>query len=308
MSRLSDRKIVIIYRDTRLDELIARHNTREQVRFYLESRGQCFSEYDDEDRRIKSAIKEVALNMAELGRVQMLERNFLPNFLFGQDDIPVVIGQDGLVANTLKYLRGQSVVAVNPLPDIFDGKLLPFELSECFFAVRRIIQKDSIHIRNITMAVADFSDGQSLLAVNDFYIGPKLPVSARYTIEFCGKSEQQSSSGVIVSTGLGMSGWMSSLIAGAEGLSGQRLKKIDIKWDDNALVFGVREPFISRTTSADIVYGRVDRGQKLVLTSHIPEGGVMFSDGIVQDSIEFNAGSSVSISVSPVVGRLAFTS
>ncbi|MFT7387173.1 MAG: hypothetical protein ACI8VC_000410 [Candidatus Endobugula sp.] len=33
----------------------------------------------------------------------MVERNLLPNFIFGPEDIVVVIGQDGLVANPLKY-------------------------------------------------------------------------------------------------------------------------------------------------------------------------------------------------------------
>ena len=50
MNRISERKIILIYRDTRLDELIRRYNTREQVRFYLESRSQSFADYDEEDR------------------------------------------------------------------------------------------------------------------------------------------------------------------------------------------------------------------------------------------------------------------
>lgn len=304
MSRISERKIVLIYRETRLDELIARHNTREQVRFYLESREQSFAEFDDEDCRMKAAIKKIAAKLAEFGRVQILERTFLPNFLFGPDDIPVVIGQDGLVANTLKYLSGQPVVAINPLPDLFDGKLLPFNLREGALTVRKLINQSECPVLNITMAEAHLADGQSLLAVNDFYIGPRLPVSARYTIEFNGQAEQQSSSGIIVSTGLGATGWMSSLMAGAEGITGHRAAELNLQWHDPVLIFGVREPFRSQATSADIIFGKITENTPLSLSSHIPEGGVIFSDGMVQDSIEFNAGCKVSIGVSSVTGQL----
>ena len=38
-----------------------------------------------------------------------------------REDIVVVVGQDGLVANTLKYLQGQPVIAVNP--DRSDGRV-----------------------------------------------------------------------------------------------------------------------------------------------------------------------------------------
>lgn len=304
MSRISERKIILIYRDTRLDELITRHNTREQVRFYLESRGQNYDEYEDEDRRIKQEINALSERLAQLGRVQLLERNFLPNFLFGPDDIPVVVGQDGLVANTLKYLNEQPVVAVNPLPKVFDGKLLPFDVNESVDIVKGVVSNGTISRRTITMAEAKMNDGQSLLAVNDLYIGPKLPVSARYQIDYNGKAENQSSSGIIVSTGLGNSGWMSSVIAGAAGIVGQSIKAVDLSWESRELVFAVREPFLSQTTATNLIYGMVSEKSTLTIASQMPDGGVIFSDGIVDDAIEFNAGGVASISVASRSGQL----
>lgn len=169
MNKVYERKIVLIYRDTRLDELIARHNTKEQVRFFLQSRGQNYSEYEEEDRSIKQEIKTLISQLSQLGRVQVLERQFLPNFLFGADDIPVVVGQDGLVANTLKYLNRQAVVAVNPLPGAYDGKLLPFNVSESVDVVKSLINGHVGSERNISMAQAMMNDGQSMLSVNDLY-------------------------------------------------------------------------------------------------------------------------------------------
>lgn len=304
MNRISERKIILIYRDTRLDELIRRYNTREQVRFYLESRGQSFADYDEEDRKMKSVIREISRELALLGRVQPLERSFLPNFLFGPDDIPLVVGQDGLVANVLKYLQGQPLVAVNPLPEVFDGILLPFLPGDVSAVIRSLIASDEMTIKNVSLARADFNDGQSMLAVNDFYIGPKLPVSVRYCIELDGQKENQSSSGVIVSTGLGATGWMSSLIAGAEGISGKEIAPFAGDWAAQDLVFGVREPFRSNTTSAELVYGCIKSGSELTLESYAPEGAIVFSDGIVSDAIEFDAGTTVSVSLAQQSGRL----
>src|SRR6266700_6241111 len=70
----------------------------------------------------------------------------LPNFVFGPEDIVVALGQDGLVANTLKYLNGQPLVGVNPDPRRYDGQLLPFRISHLrrvmpeVFARRRAVR------------------------------------------------------------------------------------------------------------------------------------------------------------------------
>jgi len=114
-------RIVFIHRRTRLADLIARHNTLDQARL-----GGDFADYVREDARYRAVLTQAEQALRQLGRVQPLERGFLPNYLFGRDDLVVVVGQDGLVVNTLKYLDGQAVIAVNPDPSRFAGVLLPF--------------------------------------------------------------------------------------------------------------------------------------------------------------------------------------
>ncbi len=303
MKRLTDRKIVLITRATRLDELVRRHNTREQAAFYVKSRGDDFSDFEQEDRVCKTAIEKIETGLRTLGMVQRLDRNFLPNFLFGREDVVVVAGQDGLVANTLKYLQGQPVVAVNPAPDRFDGVLLPFKVADIRSITAEVLRA-SFKSRSVTMAEAKTNDGQRLLAVNDFFIGPRLPVSTRYEIEIGGKREVQSSSGIIVSTGLGSTGWMKSIVTGALAVTGQKGIAEPLAWDARELRFAVREPFPSRVTGTSLVYGAVREQDALVLTSRTAEGSVLFSDGVVGDAIEFNAGSRVTIGVSAIHGIL----
>jgi hypothetical protein len=305
MQRLSERKIILVHRETRIDGLIRRHNTRDQAAFYIQSRGDNFAEYLDEDRELKSSLNQIDSLLRRYGRLQMLERSFLPNFLFGPDDLIVVTGQDGLVANTLKYLKGQPLIAINPAPKRFDGQLLPFRVDDIAEVLPSVLA-NKFEAKSVTMAQAELNDGQRLLAVNDLYVGPKLPISARYELEYDGEKEVQSSSGVLVSTGLGSTGWLRSLVTGAAAISNSSSNAQDyqMSWDSNDLCFCVREPFPSQTTGTSLVFGKIRPRQHFSLTSRMAEGGVIFSDGIVDDAIEFNSGTIATISISNVQGKL----
>jgi len=330
MEPLTERKIILVSRRTRLDDLIARFNTEEQAKFYVEHLGADFSDYVRERDTYREALAQAERILRELGRVQTLARSFLPNFLFGKDDTVVVLGQDGLVANTVKYLSTQPVIGVNPDPTRWDGVLLPFTVRdlgkivpEVFAAKRRI--------KEVTMAKAELNNGQHLHAVNDLFIGPKSHVSARYVIRVGDHEEQHSSSGIIVSTGLGSTGWLKSLLAGALGVanslagnqsvgqargvagaphSGTRSRpstsatESSFDWSADYLLFTVREPFPSKTSEASLVFGKVTRESPLKLTSQMPERGVIFSDGIEDDFLEFNSGTQALITVAEEKGHL----
>jgi hypothetical protein len=304
MERLTERKIVLIHRETRLDGLIRRHNTRDQAGFYIKSRGDNFADYLDEDRELKLALSDIEKSLKTWGRVQLLERSFLPNFLFGPDDLMVVAGQDGLVANTLKYLKGQPLIAINPTPQRFDGQLLPFKLADINTILNAVLN-NRFAAKAVTMAQAELNDGQTLLAVNDLYVGPRLPISARYELEYNGQREVQSSSGVLVSTGLGSTGWLRSLVTGATAIvNSQSHQQYEMPWDSRQLCYCVREPFPSQTTGTSLVFGKIEPSQRFSLTSRMADGGIIFSDGIVDDAIEFNSGTIANIAVAKIQGQL----
>ncbi|MBW8723507.1 MAG: sugar kinase, partial [Polaromonas sp.] len=122
------------------------------------------------------------------------------------------------VANTLKYLDGQPLIGVNPEPKRWDGVLLPFAPSQVA-SVLPAVAKDSRATSLVTMAEARLSDGQVLRGVNDLFIGPKSHTSALYDIEFRGTKEAQSSSGLIVATGLGSTAWLKSIVTGSVGIA-----------------------------------------------------------------------------------------
>ncbi len=300
-----DQRFILITRKTRLQELIERFNTWPQAKFYLEHNQVDVKDYLDEHDLYTQRITTAEVMLRSRGIFQQLERSFLPNYQFGKQDIVIVIGQDGLVANTLKYLNGQPVIGINPDPGRWDGKLLPFEIDDLDKAVQQTLSGNADQKR-VTFAEAKTNLGQSMLAVNDLFIGPKSHTSARYLLEWNGQSEMQSSSGIIVSTGFGSTGWFQSILAGAIGVVGQKAHPMSegFAWDEKKLQFAVREPFPSQATGTDLVFGKVTNSNTLKLESYMPEQGVIFSDGIEADAIAFNSGCIAEIRVSDIEGVL----
>jgi NAD kinase len=304
-----DRKVVLVTRKTRLEELIARFHTAAQAKFYVEHLGADFADYEREHSTYVAAKRVVIETLQRVCLLQVLDRGFLPAFLFGPQDLVIALGQDGLVANTMKYLAGQPLVGVNPDPGRYDGVLLPFEPRDLGTILDEIL-RDRRPAKTVTMAKAALCDGQVLYAVNDLFVGPRTHSSARYEVSLGSLREQQSSSGIIVSTGLGSTAWLKSVVTGSSlvaanfGADTHSLRYQPQSWDTGFLQFVVREPFPSVTTKATLVCGRADRDNPLVIRSLMPENGVVFSDGIESDYLDFNSGMTVTIGIAERAGTL----
>lgn len=266
------------------------------------------SAYEEEDVRYQSAVRRVMRDLSGLGfPVREIDRSYLSNFDFGRCLAVVVLGQDGLVANAAKYVGDLPVIGVNPDPDQYDGVLLPFQIGEARAAVQRVL-KQRHRVDKVTLAEVNTISGQQMLAFNDFFIGCKSHASARYTLDIQNSREAQSSSGVLISTGAGATGWMSSIFNMAAGVSrfvgGSEIRPLTIDRKDRQLMWAVREPFVSRHSSAEHVMGVLNDEDELVIGSQMPTEGVIFSDGVEDDFIEFNSGNIATFTVSPQQARL----
>jgi NAD kinase len=291
-------KIVIVTKKTALEELIERFNTREQARFYIERSGDSFDPYQAAHDAYLRALATVKAGLPAGARSQIVDRSFLPNFTFGEQDLVVTLGPDGLVVNTAKYLNGQPLLALNPDPKRVDGILVPFQAGQTRALLPNVL-RGAFRRKSVAMAQARLNDGQTLYAVNDLFIGQQAHQSARYRLSMAEDAEDQSSSGVIVSTGAGSTGWFRSVLTGAARIveactALEEIKQVEANyrfdWEADYVCYTVREPFISKVSSARMVYGRIESGQQLEIISHMPQNGVIFSDGIAEDHLEFNSG------------------
>jgi hypothetical protein len=291
-------RVVVVHRRTEMEQVVAGSGTLGQARFRAARRGRTLAEVEQGHSTQEQALQQVAAAIPPDWRRGEVERADLDRFVFGPEDVIVVVGQDGLVANVAKYVGAQPIVGVNPDPERIDGVLLPFGVDKARVAVRHVLEERA-HFREVTLAEVVLSDGQRLLGFNDLFLGARTHVSARYTLQYERRTEAQSSSGIIVSTGAGSSGWLSSVFTLARGLTeatgGQPGQTWRLDWEDPRLAFVVREPFISRHSAASMVAGFVSAETALEVESRMPSGGVIFSDGVEEDFLAFNAGTTARV-------------
>lgn len=290
---------IIVKNKTRLEALIERFNTKAQAKFYIERSGGNFEDYETEHQNFQAALALVQQKLSKVLKNKIVERSFLPSFIFSENQLVIVIGQDGLVANAAKYVQEIPLIAVNPDTERYDGQLLPFTPQNFIEGVDNVMH-NTFNTQTASFAEATLNDGQRLLAFNDLFIGASTHVSARYKISYNNRWEEQSSSGIIVSTPAGSTGWLSSVFNMAYGIhkyiekDNSRKKMANL--NDNQLMFAVREPFQSKKTQTNLVAGILTERTKLVIESFMPNNGIIFSDGVEADFLHFNSGAIATIS------------
>jgi len=72
----------------------------------------------------------------------------------------------------------------------------------------------------------------------------------------------------------------------------------------NYLLYSVREPFPSRSSKTNLVFGKITQEAPLKVMLQMPENGVIFSDGTESDFLEFSSGMEAVISVAEKKGHL----
>ena len=117
-----------------------------------------------------------------------------------------------------------------------------------------------------TMVTARLDDGESLLALNEIFVGHRSHQSARYRLRLGAQEERQSSSGLIVATGTGATGWARSINRG-------RARPLPLPTPtDPALALFVREPFPSVSTGTRVDGAVVDGRGKVEVVSEMDDG------------------------------------
>jgi NAD kinase len=283
-------RVVVITRETEYQLLLARHGTRAQAAFFLETRGQSIEDAITRHERMERALHQVSGTIPLGWRRNRILRGDLDRFLFEPDDTVVIVGQDGLVANVAKYLDGQPVIGINPDPVQYDGVLVRHEPAALGDLLGPAIKRSS-PMESRTMVSARLGDGQSLLALNEVFVGACTHQSARYRLSFKGHQERHSSSGIIVATGTGSTGW-------AKSISRERRTKMKLPQPcDPRLAFFVREAFPSIATGTEVTQGALGQADRLIVISEMNEGGVIFGDGIEADHLSFDWGVTAEVSI-----------
>lgn len=277
-------RVVIVHRRTEYDQLIRRHGTRGQAAFFLGSRGRDMSELEKRHRLVGEALERVAEGIPVDWRRGTVEREDIARFLFAPDDIVVVVGQDGLVANVAKYLDGQPVIGIDPEPGRNAGALVTHQA-----AAAAELLRTATSVEELTMVQAALDDGQRLLALNEVFVGHASHQTARYQLNAPGPhTERQASSGLIVASGTGATGWCRSVAL-------ERHSQLVMPAPtERRLIWFIREAWPSPATEATLTEGQLGH-QPLVLVVE-SDRLVAFGDGIETDAIALTWGQTIEIS------------
>jgi NAD kinase len=288
-------RAVFVVRETDYQLLLARHATREQARFFLETRGQRIEELERRHQQFQHTLRAARAAVPETWRQALVKRADFDRFLFGPEDVVVAVGQDGLIANVAKYLTGQPVLGINSAPDLYDGVLVRVPLAKLSQALEASAADHSV-VELRTMVEASLDNGERLLSLNEIFVGHRSHQSARYRIEVGDQAEEQSSSGLIVASGTGATGWARSIMEATN-------QRLTLQVDEAAVGYFVREPFPSVATGTKLRSGKLARSA-LRVTSRMNDGGIIFADGIEQDYLAFDFGRLVTVNVADRALRL----
>jgi NAD kinase len=290
-------RVVVVSRPTEYELLLARHSTHAQARFFLQTRGQHIEEVERRHHAFHDSMAAVLQRIPTKWRRGRIDRADLDRFVFEPEDVIVAVGQDGLVANAAKYLQGQLVIGIDPSPGTNQGVLVrhPAQATGDLLALA-VGQKVKIEARTMVEGLLD--DGQRLVALNELFIGHRTHQSARYVIGAGDTQEHQSSSGIIVATGTGSTGW-------ARSVHRERRTEVVLPAPcDGACVYFVREAFPGRALGTSLTEGILCVGGALTVTSEMNEGGAVFGDGIEEDRLEFGFGQRLVVRASETRLRL----
>jgi NAD kinase len=288
-------RAVLVERPSEYDELLARHATHEQVRFFLEQRERSVDEVLERHAALAATHRAVVGAVPADWRAATVLRADLDRFLFEPGDVVLALGQDGLVANVAKYLDGQPVIGIDP--GVGEGVLVrnPPEAAADLIAD---LTSGAARIEERTMARARLDDGQEVLALNEIFVGHETHQSARYTIALGDRAERQSSSGVIAATGTGATGWAASI-------NRQLASPLSLPAPTQPeLAFFVREAWPSSVTGTTLTAGRITAAQHLTITCELGEGGTVFGDGIEADHVAVDWGQRIEIGAASRTLRL----
>ncbi|QOC95056.1 hypothetical protein [Micromonospora craniellae] len=285
----------MVSRRSELDELLARHGTRAAADWYLAARGRSLAEVVDRHEALAAALTTVGATVPADWRRGAVDRDDLPRFLFAPEDIVIAVGPDGLVANVAKYLTGQPVIGVDPEPGRNAGVLVRHRADGLAALLPAVAAQRAVTRSRVTVRAA-LDDGQQLLGLNEVYIGHASHQSARYLlsvpVDGRERRERHSSSGVVVGSGTGATGWCASIARDRPGAPRPPAP------EEAALCWFVREAWPSPVTGVGLTAGRLDDGDRLELTAE-SDGLVVFADGLEADRLTLDWGQRLTVDVAP---------
>ena len=263
--------MVVVSRRSELDELLARHGTRGAAAYFLRQRGRDLDEVTARHEALRKALTEVGAAVPADWRRGHVERADLPRFLFGPEDIVVAVGPGRPGRQRREVPRRAAGDRRRPGAGPQSGRARAARRRRRRAACCR--QQEAGEERTMVVAPRSTTGRSSTASTRSTSGTPATSPRATCSATPDGGRERQSSSGLIVGTGTGATGWCAS-IARERGAAPALPAP-----GRPALCWFVREAWPSPATGVQQDAGLLAAGEEIELTSE-SERLVVFADGL----------------------------
>jgi len=228
--------------------------------------------------KIKSVLTEKGIEF---------ERSYMPYSEyedFKGKDLVICIGGDGTILNSAHYVNDKTPVLTVRSDKRSVGALCEIDAEEFEAALEKILN-DDFSLEEWTRIEGTLGD-KKLTALNEIYVGVGHSVGmARYELTHNGKTEFQKSSGVVISTGTGSTGWYVH-VPGAD----EKFPK-----DSKELKYIVRD---AEGNGYELMKGTIRPGDSFYIKSKMNVDGCVSIDGDFEKRMfEFDKGDVIELHV-----------
>lgn len=206
-----------------------------------------------------------------------LERNELTRKLVRNADLVISLGGDDHFKYVSHFLENEVIAGINSDTFSSEGNLCYFtDAADVLAAI-----KGKFTVENWTRLQASVNGEKVQKATGDYSLGEYVEqFMSSYAIEYRGDKEEQKSSGVMVMTGAGSSGWGGdeARYLHPEGIAFPRTARI--------ARFIVKTPHHGKYSGLTMLEGVIEAGEELIVHSLNKRQGIVAVDSL--ENYEFN--------------------
>ena len=202
-------------------------------------------------------------------------------------DLIIAYGGDGHFSYVSHFVDGKLILGINSDPITSEGVMTMFTVKNFENNLDKI-KKGDFETEEWTRLEIKRNGKKIGLATSDVYLGEKdRKFMSRHTLKYRNKKEEQKCSGIILTTGVGSTGWYTSASRYLKLNSFSRTAKFG--------KFLVTEPFKGRLNESSMLTGTLNFGEEIIISSLNNTKGIVTIDS--NDEYEFNRGTKVTISI-----------
>ena len=247
-----------------------------------------------EERLISSherQLSSIEKIKTELDNPQIITGPILTKRALKKADVVIALGGDNYFQYVSHFIDRQMLIGVNSDTEKSEGALLPFT-PDTLISFLPDLMKGNYSVEEWTRLQSILNGRKLPLALSEVFVGAKMNVGmSRYIMNVGSMQFEQKSSGLIVATGAGSTGWYDAAYQTAYGEPDHFAKT------QRVAKFIGREMFKGHLTDSSLRHGIIHPGDELIITS-LMRNGIVSTDASEKMMFPIKNGEQVKISLS----------